>query len=70
MAKEDKMKEREFVLHWKDRKEEIVKGKDIADAFTKAGYGAGAVSALDYFSYHIPNEYLKQYEELKKWNQE
>lgn len=37
-----------FKLYWLDGKEEVVEGSSIADAFTKAGYGAGAIRALDY----------------------
>lgn len=40
---------KKFKLHWLDGKEEIVEGQDIKDAFTLAGYGAGALSALDYY---------------------
>lgn len=38
-----------FILHWYDGKTEMVKGYDIADAFRRAGYGSGAVTALDYY---------------------
>ncbi len=38
-----------FILYWLDGKVETVKGHSIADAFTRAGYGAGAMPALDYF---------------------
>lgn len=38
-----------FILHWKDKKTEEIDGKDIAEAFTKAGYSAGAITALDYY---------------------
>jgi hypothetical protein len=40
---------RKFKLFWLDGKEEIVKGNSIADAFSKAGYGNGAIRALDYY---------------------
>ena len=42
-------KMKEFILHWKDGKDEKVKGTNIADAMTKAGYGKGALPALDYW---------------------
>jgi hypothetical protein len=32
-----------YILHWLGGKTEEVKGETIADAFTKAGYGAGAL---------------------------
>lgn len=42
---------RKFKLHWLggEPKEEIVRGTDIADAFRRAGYGGGAIRALDYY---------------------
>lgn len=39
----------EFILHWKDGQDEKVTGENIADAMTRAGYGAGALPALDYW---------------------
>ena len=39
---------RTFILYWLDGKEEKVRGNDIADAFMRAGYGGGALAALDY----------------------
>lgn len=44
----EKVKQK-FKLHWIGGKTEIVEGYDIADAFTHAGYSAGAIQALDYF---------------------
>ena len=41
--------EKMFILHWLTGKEETVKGISISDAFTKAGYGYGALKALDYY---------------------
>lgn len=38
-----------FRLYWRDGKTEIVKGKSISDAFNNAGYGSGALRALDYY---------------------
>lgn len=43
------MKFKTFRLIWLNGKSEIVKGTSIADAFTRAGYGAGALGALDYY---------------------
>lgn len=36
-----------FVLNWGFGNTEIVKGYSISDAFMKAGYGGGAIRALD-----------------------
>lgn len=38
-----------FALHWLGGDVEVVTGRDLSDAFTKAGYGAGAVNALNYW---------------------
>lgn len=38
-----------YMLHWLHGKRNVVEGSDIADAFRKAGYGGGAIRALDYF---------------------
>ena len=45
-----------FRLYWDikdpktgEQKTEIVEGDNIADAFTHAGYGAGAMRALDWY---------------------
>ena len=38
-----------FRLHWLTGKPEDVEGTDIADAVRCAGYGGGALGALDYW---------------------
>ena len=38
-----------FRLFWIGGSVELIKGDDIADAFRKAGYGAGAVRSLDWY---------------------
>ena len=38
-----------YLIHWKDWKTEYVYGESATDAFNKAGIGAGALSALDYY---------------------
>ena len=43
-----------FRIYWKDGLTQDIEGIDIADAFTRAGYGAGALAAVDW------------YEEIKK----
>lgn len=40
---------RKYRLHWLSGSTEIVEGSDIADACRRAGYGGGAISALDYY---------------------
>ena len=38
-----------FELHWLTGKVDVVKGDTIQQAFTLAGYGGGALAALDYW---------------------
>lgn len=38
-----------FRLHWLHGEKSVVSGEDIADAFRQAGYGGGALGALDYY---------------------
>ena len=40
---------RKYKLFWLDGKEEVVEGNNISDAFTRAGYSAGAIHALEYY---------------------
>ena len=38
-----------FIIYWLDKTEETFTGFDIADACNKAGIGAGAIRAIDYY---------------------
>jgi len=40
---------KKFRVYWLDGKKEIIEGSDIANAFTRAGYGQGAVAAVNYY---------------------
>jgi hypothetical protein len=42
-------KKRVFRFHWQDGKVEEREGADVKDAFTRLGYGAGALPALDHY---------------------
>ena len=46
-----------YNLHWLDGKQEVVEGNDIADAFSRAGYGLGALPALDWCDEITPEDY-------------
>ena len=39
-----------FTLYWLTGDREIVKGRNVADAMTRAGYSNGAVPALDFYA--------------------
>lgn len=46
MAQEEKT----FRFHWiGSKKTDEGKGKNVADAFTRLGFGAGAMEALDFY---------------------
>lgn len=50
--------EKTFTLFWLDGKREVLKGKDPADAFSKRGYGNGALKALDFYRDGDNNGYV------------
>ena len=41
---------KEFTIYWLDGKREVLTGSSPANAFTSAGYGAGAMSAVDFYA--------------------
>ena len=68
-----------YILHWLDGKDEEVQGETIREAYMNAGYGDGAIRALDYFEEKKGGEkmmksekalnYLKQCVELNPKSQ-
>jgi hypothetical protein len=56
-----------YTLYWLDGKREVIQGNDIADAMTKAGYGQGAVKALDFHASGDCNDYVWN-KETYDWN--
>lgn len=42
---------KKFTLYWRDGKRQVVEGATIAAACTSAGYGGGALRALDFWSH-------------------
>lgn len=53
-----------FYLFWRFGKKEKVEGTDIAAAFNNAGYGGGAIRALDFYSEKDSHEWNA---EQKAW---
>lgn len=47
----------QFTLYWRTGSREVVSGRNIAEAMTLAGYGGGAVSALDFYAKGNSHEY-------------
>lgn len=56
-----------YTLFWLDGKSEIVKGESISTAFSGAGYGAGAIRALDFFKHGDARDSYTWNSELRKW---
>ena len=56
-----------FTLYWRDGSRNVVKGKSIEDAFTQAGYGGGAIAALDWYDAGVTEThwYNKEKHEIK-----
>lgn len=46
---EEENQTRKFKLHWRDGTVTETEGANVEDAFTHAGFGAGAVGALDFW---------------------
>ena len=46
-----------FTLYWRGGTKETVTGNDIADAMNRAGYGGGALRALDFHASGDNNDY-------------
>jgi hypothetical protein len=42
--------DREYTFFWLDGRHETLRGHDAADALSRAGYGGGAVGALDFYA--------------------
>ena len=51
-----------YILYWLDGNKEKVRGTSIADAFRRAGYGGGALAALDFYDDRGEDTYT--------WNEE
>lgn len=56
-----------YTLFWRHGKTELVEGNDPADAMNKAGYGQGAVRALDFYSEGDKQKLYYWNSNLKEW---
>lgn len=41
---------KEYTIYWRDGKRDVLTGSNAANAFTNAGYGAGAMGAVDFYA--------------------
>lgn len=51
------MSDKQFTLYWLDGKRQVLPGEAIEHAFTQAGYGAGAIRAVDFYMEGDNREY-------------
>ena len=51
-------KEKLFTLFWRDGHRDVLPGDSVSDAMNKAGYGSGAVAALDFYADGENSEYM------------
>jgi len=58
----------EYTLFWLGGKTEIVKGDTPHEAMNNAGYGAGAVRALDFYSSGDKRNEFVWNKETKNWD--
>jgi hypothetical protein len=47
-----------FTLYWRTGDREVIEGETVARAMTAAGYGGGAIGALDFYAYGDNHEYV------------
>jgi hypothetical protein len=57
---------KKFTLWWLTGDREVIEGETIANAFSRAGYGGGAMSALDFYSEGEDDSY-EYNKENKRW---
>lgn len=53
MSNDDKT----FTIFWLSGNKEVVTGPTIEEAFSRAGYGGGAIRAIDFFSEGEDDQY-------------
>ena len=46
-----------YTFYWLDGKRQVLKGTDPADALRRAGYGQGALRALDFYENGESDDY-------------
>ena len=57
---------KKYTLYWLDGKREVVEGNSISDAVNAAGYGYGALKALDFWAEGDNDEYRWD-EDARTW---
>ena len=63
----DTANDKAYTVFWKDGKSEVIVGPSIEQAFSRSGYGNGAVSAIDFYSEGDTRKEYVWNEEAKFW---
>lgn len=58
---------KKFTFYWLTGKREVLEGTDPANAMNEAGYGQGAVAALDFHANGDNNDYIWN-PETREWD--
>lgn len=48
----------EYTFYWKDGTKNVCRGNDVADALNRAGFGNGALRALDFWTTGNDSKYV------------
>lgn len=56
-----------FTLYWRTGHREVVQGRNAAEAMTLAGYGGGAIRALDFWARGEDHNYTYD-PATREWN--
>lgn len=59
--------DREYTLFWRTGDREIIRGSDASDAIKRAGYGGGALRALDFYAAGDCTDYIWN-TEARNWD--
>lgn len=46
--------DKKFIIYWRDGTTTLIEGFTVDQAFTKAGYGGGAINAVDFHMDYDP----------------
>jgi len=58
--------DKQFTFYWRTGKREVFFGRDPAEALNNAGYGGGAIRALDFYSAGDNHDY-RWTEDTREW---
>lgn len=57
----------QFTIYWLDGRKSVIEGETVHQAFSAAGYGGGAVRAVDWYENGVNDDYVWN-KETKQWD--